>query len=249
MNNKLSNFKPIRQSRISEEVLDRMKDAILIGDFKIGERLPSERDLADQFQVSRLAVREALRALENSGFLITRKGAAGGAYVTDLTFEQLGNALLDLFLAQKISVPEHHQVRILIEPEVARLAAINIDRQSGERLQKALEAEAPLGIPLREAVHRGTKVHLILAEMCGNRFLEAIASSLLKLNMKIVQLINPNPDDLHPPGMHQPIVEAVLAGDSEAAAEAMRKHAIEFGQNLGKIEEEYRKRIGLHSSP
>ena len=74
----------------------------------------AERDLAEEFKVSRVAIREALRRLENSGFIVTRQGATGGAYVTDLTFEYLANAFLDLFLADKISIPELHRVRLLI---------------------------------------------------------------------------------------------------------------------------------------
>ena len=119
-------FKPIKLSRLSDEVIDQLKESILLGHFKAGDRLPSERELAEEFQVSRVAIREALRALENSGFITTRQGATGGAYVTDLTFEHLANAFLDLFLANKISIPELYQVRLLIEPEVARLAALNI---------------------------------------------------------------------------------------------------------------------------
>ena len=59
-----------------------------------GEKLPTERELAGQFQVSRVAIREALRKLEHAGFMVTRQGATGGAYVTDLTFEYLVNAFL-----------------------------------------------------------------------------------------------------------------------------------------------------------
>ena len=67
-------FRPIRPSRISEEVTEQLKQSILFGDFKAGDKLPPERLLAGEFQVSRVAVREALRTLENSGFIITQAG-------------------------------------------------------------------------------------------------------------------------------------------------------------------------------
>ena len=98
-------FKPIRPVRISAEVAEQLKQSILLGQFKAGQRLPSERDLAEEFQVSRVAIREALRSLENSGFIDTRQGATGGAFVTDLTFDHLARSFLDLFLAEKISLP------------------------------------------------------------------------------------------------------------------------------------------------
>jgi DNA-binding FadR family transcriptional regulator len=241
-------FKPIKQPRVSEEVFNQLKGAVLSSDFKAGDKLPPERELAEQFQVSRIAIREAVRALENSGFVEIRQGAAGGAYVTDLTFEQLASACLDLFQANKISIHELHQVRILMEPEVARLAALNATPESKQRLREAFEAETPPKTTVREDVALGTKVHFILAEMCGNRFLEAIVNSVIKLNAKILEELKPNPPhSIHPPGVHGPLVEAVLSGDPEAAAEAMRNHAIVFYDNLIKLERAYRERKDLES--
>jgi GntR family transcriptional repressor for pyruvate dehydrogenase complex len=65
-------FKPIRQKRVPQEVAEKLKDAILLGQFKAGDRLPSEKELSQQFQVSRTTIREALRSLENSGFISIR---------------------------------------------------------------------------------------------------------------------------------------------------------------------------------
>jgi GntR family transcriptional repressor for pyruvate dehydrogenase complex len=246
MKKKVNNFKSLKQPRVSEEVFNQLKEAIVSDDFKAGDKLPSERELAGQFQVSRVVIREAIRALENTGFLTIRQGSTGGAYVTDLKFEQLANSCLDLFLANKISIPELHQVRVLIEPEVARLAALNVIPEMSNRLAKAYELEHPPGASLSEDIQSATKVHFILAEMCGNRFLEALVNSLLTLTRRILEEIKPDPpDSIHPPGLHGPIVEAVLAGDPEAAADAMRKHAIVFYENLVRLEKEYRERAGL----
>ena len=233
-------FKPIKLSRLSDEVIDQLKESILLGHFKAGDRLPSERELAEEFQVSRVAIREALRALENSGFITTRQGATGGAYVTDLTFEHLANAFLDLFLANKISIPELYQVRLLIEPEVARLAALNITPEYAERLKTLLEAEELPITSLMEDVERKTAVHYILVEICGNRFFEALVRSTMRLTKQLVEAVQPDPNTMHPAGMHRPIVEAVLAGDPETAAALMRKHAIEFGETLINMEKVYR---------
>jgi DNA-binding FadR family transcriptional regulator len=241
----MARFKPIRQLRISEEVAEQLKQSILSGHFKPGEKLPPERDLADEFQVSRVAIREALRKLEHAGFIVTRQGATGGAYVTDLNFEYLVNAFLDLFLADKISIPELHHVRLLIEPEVARLAALNITPEYAQQLKEALDIEE-LPIPsLPVDVDRKQRVHFILAEMCGNRFFEALMRSLLGLTKKVVEAVNPDPDIVHPRGMHCSVVEAVVNGNAEAAAEAMKKHTIDFGENFIKMEKTYRERNSL----
>jgi GntR family transcriptional regulator, transcriptional repressor for pyruvate dehydrogenase complex len=235
-------FRPIRPSRVSEEVTEQIKQSILVGNFRAGDKLPAERSLAEDFQVSRVAVREALRTLEISGFVVTRQGASGGAYVTDLSFGHLANALLDLFLAEKISITEFSQLRILIEPEMARLAATKVTPEYARQLREALALEElPLG-SLSEDVDRKTVVHFILAEMSGNRFFEALMRSLMALTRRVVIDVQPDPGVLHPAGLHRPIVEAVLAGDQDAAAAAMRRHAIDFGDRLIKFETEFRER-------
>jgi DNA-binding FadR family transcriptional regulator len=233
-------FKPIRQPRVSEEVAKQLKQSILLGNFNTGDKLPAERDLAEEFQVSRVAIREALRKLENSGFIVTRQGATGGAYVTDLTFEYLVNAFLDLFLADKISVPELGQVRLLIEPEVTRLAASKITPEYARRLKEALDIEELPITSLSEDMERKQKVHIILAEMSGNRILEALVRSLMGLTRRAVEAAEADPRFMHPAGMHRPIVEAVFASDAEAAAAAMKNHAVEFGETLIKMEKAYR---------
>jgi GntR family transcriptional repressor for pyruvate dehydrogenase complex len=235
-------FRPIRPSRISDEVTEQLKRSILFGDFKAGDKLPPERLLAEEFQVSRVAVREALRTLENSGFIVTRQGASGGAYVTDLSFAHLADAFLDLLLAGKISVPELSEVRILIEPEMARLAATKVTPAYAKKLREALSAEElPLG-SLTEDLDRKTAVHFILAQMSGNGFFEALIRSLMELTRRVVLDVQPDPGVVHPARMHHPIVEAVLARNEEAAYASMRKHTIEFGANLIKMEKDFREK-------
>lgn len=239
---KMVKFRPIKQFRVSREVCEQLKQSILLGQFKAGDRLPSERDLVEEFQVSRVAIREALRRLENSGFIVTRQGVNGGAYVTELTFGHIANAFLDLFLADKISIPELYQVRLLIEAETARLAALAITPEYAQRLKEALQGEELPTTSLSEDIEMKTALHYILAEMCGNRFFEGIIRSSMKLTHRVIEVVSPNPYTLHPAGMHRPIVEAVLAGDPEAAFSTMKKHSIEFGEILINMEKTYREK-------
>jgi DNA-binding FadR family transcriptional regulator len=238
----MPNFKPIRPVRVSDEVFEQLKQSILNGQFKPGERLPTERDLAEAFQVSRVAIREALRSLENSGFIVTRQGATGGAFVTDLTFNNLSKAFVDLFLSEKISIPEFYRVRLLIEPEVARLAAANVNPHYKERLKKILKGEGESIASLDEDVERKQAFHFLLAEMCGNRFFEALIRSLMELTRRVIQVGDPDFHFIHPAGMHRPIAEAVLAGNPTKAAAAMKKHAIEFGKILLEKEKLFREK-------
>lgn len=238
-------FKPIKQTRVSEEVAEQLKQSILSGDFKSGDKLPSERELMEEFQVSRVAIREALRLLEKTGFIETRQGATGGAYIIELSFENLANAFLDLFLADKISIPELCNVRTLIEPEVARLAAINITEDYKVKLRNIMELEE---LPVKsqaDDIEVKTMAHAVLAEICGNRFLEALVKSLMRVTRKVVEEVSPNETSLHPAGMHRPVVEAVINRDPERAAQAMSIHALEFGAIMMDMEKTYRRELGL----
>ena len=239
----MKKFKPIRQTRVSEEVTEQIKQCILLGDFNAGDKLPAERELMEQFQVSRVAIREALRALENSGFVSTRQGATGGTYVIELSFENLSSAFIDLFLAEKISIPEMFHVRVLIEPEVARLAAMRITPESTKKLLEILEKEESPVNSLADDIETKTMAHFVLAEICGNRFLEALVKSLMRVTKKVIEAVNPNTLSMHPAGMHRPIVEAVIAGKPDEAAEAMRRHALEFGEVMIEMERAHRESL------
>jgi GntR family transcriptional repressor for pyruvate dehydrogenase complex len=240
LENPMRQFKPIKQKRVSKEVAEQLKDSILQGQFNTGERLPSERELSQQFQVSRVTVREALRSLEDSGFITKRKGATGGAFVTDLTNKNLFISFFDLFLSEKISICELNEVRLLVEPEIARLASIKITKEYTEKLNKALETEELPQTPAYKEGEVNEMIHGIMAEMCGNRLFEAISRSLIKLTLQVIRDVVPDNQLIFPVKMHRPVVEAILSGDPEKAALTMKKHIIEFGETLVEAEKVFR---------
>ena len=241
----MGQFKPIRQARVSEEVLGQLKEAILLGKFKSGDKLPSERELTEEFQVSRGVIREAIRALEITGFVVLRQGPTGGAFVTDLSFDHVGNAFLDLFLANKVSIPELAHIRYYIEPEVARLAAINATEKDKQRLREAQEAEFQPVSATSSRINKLQRVHQVIAESCHNHFFEAISKSMLQLTYEIVEAVDPDHRALHMPGEHKTVVTAILDGDADAAAAAMKTHLEQFRENLIKMEAAYRQKTAL----
>jgi GntR family transcriptional repressor for pyruvate dehydrogenase complex len=241
----MPNFKPLKQSRVSEEVLRQLKEAIILGEFKSGQKLPSERELTEAFRVSRSVIREAIRALEITGFVALRHGPAGGAFVKDLSFDHVGDAFLDVFLANKVAIWELADVRYYIEPEVARLAALHANASGKKRLVEAQEAEFIDVSTTSDRIDQLQKVHLVIAEMCANHFFEAIAKSMLKLTYEIVEAVDPDHSALHMPGEHRDIIEAILHGNAEAAKEAMACHLEKFCQSLIKMEKVYRQKANV----
>lgn len=242
----MATFTQIKKSRLSDTVTEHLKQSILRGEFEPGTKFPSERVLAEQFKVSRLSIREALHRLEILGFVVKRQGAAGGVFAIELTFQSLANGFSDLFLAGKVSVPELRQLRVFLEPEVARLATLTATKEQMRRLEEAYLLESAPVKPGLENFEKRSAVHNILAHMCGNRFYEAIVRSTLGLTYQFLTITDINHEDFdlhHPTSLHRPVVEAVLSGDSEKAFAAMKTHAIEFGDVLLRLEETYRKKM------
>ena len=239
----MGRFKPIRQFRISEEVLSQLKESILLGKFKSGEKLPSERELTEEFQVSRGVIREAIRILEITGFVTLRQGPTGGAFVTDLSFDHVGNAFLDLFLSNKVSIPELANVRLFVEPEVARLAALNATGEDRKRLTEAQEGEFLSVSTTTARIIQFQRVHHVIAESCQNHFYEAISKSMLRLTFEVVEAVDPDHEALHMPGEHKHIIDAVISANAQAAQAAMQTHMEKFCKNLLEMETAYRRKV------
>src|SRR4051812_37590145 len=104
-------FAPVRRVRSFDDVVTQVRDAILSGEVTAGERLPSERELTEQFGVSRNTVREALRALEAVGLVEIRLGSRGGAVARQPDAATVGTALSTLLLFQQASVHELQEFR------------------------------------------------------------------------------------------------------------------------------------------
>lgn len=235
----MDQFKPIKQVKASEAVLQQLKTAIFNGKYAAGDKLPSERELIENFQVSRTVVREAIKALEASCLIEIKQGATGGAFVKQMTFERLTSATKDLFFMNQMTFKEICQARLEVEPLIARMAAENCTPKDAKHLRIAcLQESDTLEYP--ETVMLRSKVHYILAEMCNNRYLTAIVKSMIELVGKITKEFQPDTDEIHPAGLHDVIVEAVIAGDGEKAEHEMRKHLEKFLGVLQHIEQEYR---------
>src|SRR6266498_3634623 len=116
-------FEPVKNQRISDEILRQIRDAVMSGKFQVGDRLPNERTLAEQFAASRTSVREALRGLEQQGVIYTKKGVNGGAFVADVDHRLVSRPFQTLLKLRKVSINNIAEARLIFEPEAARLAA------------------------------------------------------------------------------------------------------------------------------
>lgn len=152
-------FHPVTSSKLYIQIYMQMRDAIIAGDYQIGEQLPSEKELCAMFQVSRVPVREALSALELNGFVESIRGA--GYYVTRVT-----PAVEDMI--GEVEPQDIISARITLEPDIARRAAEMINDRQREELRDIIERfkeEAQQDI-YTTRVDR--EFHLFLAKISGN---------------------------------------------------------------------------------
>ena len=121
-------FTPIKNNkRAFEKVSSRIKSLIFKGVLQPGDKLPSEGELAKQFNVGRQTVREALRILELSGFIKVQKGFGGGPVIKNTILANITDLFLDAFQVEKISIEEFTEARLMIEKAILNKAFDNIE--------------------------------------------------------------------------------------------------------------------------
>src|SRR5207237_2497580 len=116
-------FDSIKTRRLSDEIVRQIKDALFAGKLRAGDRLPTERELAQRFETSRASVREALRALEPEGLIRVKKGVVGGIFIADGDNGPVARSSETLLHLRKVSIQQIAEVRLTLEPHAARLAA------------------------------------------------------------------------------------------------------------------------------
>src|ERR671933_2144052 len=120
-------FAPIAIARASSSIADQIRQAIVTGRLAEGERLPPERELAEQFNVSRVTVRDALRALEAMGLIEVRVGARGGAFVTAPTGSVVAQTMSDMMMMSAITPEDVVEARLIVELGTVTLACARAD--------------------------------------------------------------------------------------------------------------------------
>lgn len=211
--------------RIAQQILGLIET----GTFEVGTKLPSEMELARRFGVSRPSVREALGALQfaghvesvrGSGTRVTRSGDSMGS-VGGPAIEVTANTAVDLF-----------EARLLLEPQVAALAAQN---PVCDKIDDAAELVEGMHLVVHQnGVHAETdlRIHRAIAEICPNALMRARVLQLIDLagspTLETVRAQAWNEEVLPPiwGGQHQDVLDAIVARDPEAAARATWVHLV-----------------------
>ncbi|WP_198042227.1 FadR/GntR family transcriptional regulator [Kitasatospora azatica] len=217
-------FRPVRTGNAFEETVERILEAVKLGVFGYGDRLPPERALAARLGVSRETLREALQSLQVAGCVESRRGRYGGTFVTyrlpppDLG--ELRRAVQDM----GAELEDALTYRLVLETGAAEQAARRelTEEQRVHLAQRLAELE---GAATEEYRQLDSRFHLAIAELTGSHSLAAgIAESRMRLNdlLNAIPVLERNIE--HASQQHRAMVEAILAGDVAAARRATEEH-------------------------
>jgi GntR family transcriptional repressor for pyruvate dehydrogenase complex len=224
-------YKTVRTARLYEQIVEQIEQSILKGALKPGDQLPAERELAQQFGVSRTAVREAVKALREKGLVEAYTGR--GTFVRDGTSQAVRQSFdLMVKIGQQEGTVYLAQLRQMLEPEIAALAATRIEPQL---LSTMHDAVAVMDRSLRDPdayVEADLDFHLALAEAAGNPLILSLIDSivgLLREQRRGIFYVDGGPErgQYH----HKRILEAIEKRDSRASREAMLAHLVQVSQD------------------
>jgi GntR family transcriptional repressor for pyruvate dehydrogenase complex len=216
-----------KRRKAYEQVAHAIRDQVFSGGLAEGERLPSEREMAERFGVSRVVVREAIRTLELAGILRVQKGAGGGTFVCADYNKPLVLSVHNLLDGGAITLDHLFELRLLLEAPAAERAARAGGPAGLARLREALElSQQAAGDPqaLRQA---NLEFHRRLVAMAENPLLSALCETVLAILVQSLEGRLSHETSLAVLEHHERIVEAVAAG---RAAEARRLTEQDLGE-------------------
>ncbi len=228
-------FKSVRADRISQAIIDQIKEAIFQKKLKVGDKLPSERQLMEQFETSRVTVREALRTLENSGILEIRRGYQGGAFVRDPNIKFVNNFLQDMFSMGNIRVSDLTEARMAIEPYAVKLAGERIKEGFQEQLKQNIHetAEYLRKNNPKDARLLNLEFHRIIAQSCENPVIFFMIDSIMDIMENNISSIFLSPEPVETTlQFHQEIYHAIKNRHPEKAQDLMLRHIQEIQRAL-----------------
>jgi len=228
-------FKRIGRSRSYEEVARRLRQAIIDQDLKPGDKLPSQKELMDMFQVSRFTILGAIRILEQSGLVYTKHGATGGAFVSERNTEAFTESLRVLLGVNEVTLEEIAEFRLIIDGQAAYWAAKRRSREDMRKMEALLDRMKGLLAlegSMEEAAEIDMSFHLAVAEAVHNNLYRALMEAIIECFLKEVDSLVPEEKKHRVYADLSMIFEAIKARKARAAEKAARNHIAHFSELL-----------------
>jgi DNA-binding FadR family transcriptional regulator len=213
-------FRPVRTGNAFEDTVQRLLQTVRLGIVPTGEALPSERELALRFSVSRDTVRDAIKALADAGWLYSKRGRYGGTFVSD----SLPDARVTSPPPTETEIDDVLGLREILEPGSARAAAARALTAAERETLYARLGETAAADP-GDYRRLDSRLHLTVAELAGiPSLVPLLADNRTAVNdlLDRIPLLSPNIE--HSNSQHQALVVAILTGDQAGAEDAAREH-------------------------
>ena len=231
-------FEPIAENKKFEKIVTLIKQKVLAGEFHQGDRLPSERDLSDALRVSRLAVREAYRALQIFGIIEIRRGHQGGAFICGPTSQSMIQSISDLFRFQGIGIEEWTEARLIFETDIARLVIKRAKEDDLVRLEQVIEMTEQMSRAGKVVHSELIRFHLCLAEAADNKILYTSYRSMMDLLLSSFLALDVKADHYQNVAReHRRILGALHRRDADEFINLVAQHVKRAGKNLIRIAE------------
>jgi GntR family transcriptional regulator, transcriptional repressor for pyruvate dehydrogenase complex len=223
-------FTRVRVGRVSEEVVKQVQEAIFSGELKPGNRLPPERELAEQFGLSRMSVRDALRMLESSGLVEIKVGSSGGTFIREPDFDPLRESLSSVLCSKKAHILDLVETRKIVETAIVELAA---ERATGEDLRAMREAidRARTALEAGDLNYgpHSVKFHAALTQAAKNHVLTVTARSFRAFFSDVLEKLLPTEDMARRAvADHWELYKAIENQDGQKARQLMSDHLSYF---------------------
>jgi GntR family transcriptional regulator, transcriptional repressor for pyruvate dehydrogenase complex len=217
-----SDFEVIRRNKVYEEVA-RQIERLILKKLKPGDKLPSERELAEMLQVSRSSIRDAIRGLELIGLVEPRQGA--GTIVKELSSESVVNPFANTLKRQREQVTELLDFRKMLEPPLAARAATHATEDEIAEMEEILQRQETKLKGGEPAIAEDTEFHYAVALASGNsvilKVLDVLMDLLRDTRERTLQIEGRPEKSL---AGHRRILAAIKRRDAESAKAAMRRH-------------------------
>ncbi len=222
-------FRSVKSGNISELIARQIRSAIVNGTMKLGDRLPAERDMAEQFQASRVSVREAIKSLEAAGLLTIKRGS--GVFVAEISSKPMTDSLSSILKIQKTSVDELMEARIIIEPSIVRLATERITPEDFQELDRNIEETARIIKSNAPASSINIEFHSLLARATHNLVIALTMENMFNVTKEWFSERGGDPNkmmNLSKQSLlyHKKILKALRERDSQRVYELMLKHTL-----------------------
>ncbi len=240
-------FTPVSTGRISGDIVEQIKGAIREGRLNPGDQLPPERDLTKQLAVSRVSVRDALRALEANGLIEVRVGAHGGAFVTAPAPSLVGEGIADMLMLAEVTPAEVTETRLIFELAMLPLACERADENDIAALAEICDrSEASLAAGVYD-VALSAEFHTRLARCTHNSAIALFAESFqepLRLSLQQARRADPKAGR---EGLleHRALIDAIRSRDVGMARRIMTEHLGRTAKRVGAAARKRRDGRGL----